>query len=208
MFVRYNLDHRFDSFEQFYEIYSRHNEQLWAKYSAGQIEKKDVSVGRFFLPLREKGSGYSQNQDLNLAVELSEYYLQNTAKRTQLMPYALEILEYLKTKGFHLHVVTNGFREVQHLKIDRSGLGKYVEERFISDDIGAMKPSPEFFRFALRKLNSDATDCALVGDNLEADILGAMNVGIRAILYNSRGLKDIPETVETINSLLELKQIF
>ncbi len=208
LFERYNLSARFSSFEDFHERYLRHNTELWSKYSAGQITKHDVSTGRFYLPLRECAVSSSAMDDMQLAEELGKFYLMNTAERKHLMPDALEVLNYLKTKGYALHVATNGFKEVQHIKIDGSGIGQYITGRFISDEIGVMKPSADFFNVVMKHLGTTPDRCAMVGDNPEADIEGARQFGLVPIFYNSRALDVDMIGVHKIKSLTELKSIF
>lgn len=200
MYDYYDLDSIFSSFNDFETIYTFHNTHLWKEYAAGRTNKQNVSVGRFYYPMLEKGL-----DDYNKAQQMADFYLYKTAQRTQLMPNALDTLKYLSNK-YQLHIITNGFVEVQYKKVELSGIGKYVKEVFISDEIGAMKPSKEFFDTVLRKLNTTAESCLIVGDSPESDIVGGINNNIEAIYYNSRNVV-CPYNVKTINNLAELTSI-
>lgn len=198
LYSKFGLEEFFVSFDAFHDVYLGHNKRLWRDYAAGTIGKEQVSVGRFYLPLLEHGSdNYAR------ATQMAEFYLQATSDRTGLMPHALQTLEALAPR-YTMHVVTNGFREVQHKKVANSGLGQYISHVFISDEIGAMKPSTEYFSHVLRAINATPDQCALIGDSPESDIEGALNSGITPVFYNSRGVEPLHQGVATIASLSEL----
>ena len=116
-----------------------------------------------------------------------------------------EILKYLQKK-YKLHIITNGFEEIQTKKMEKSGIYKFFNEVITSESVGVKKPNPKVFEYALEKANTNASSSIMIGDNIEADIQGAINCGIRAIHYNSEKSNTIPDSITSVNHLLEIKQ--
>ena len=126
-------------------------------------------------------------------------------KFNYLIEGALEVLEYLKPK-YKLFVLTNGFKNIQANKLNNSGINTYFSQVFDSESIGVKKPDPIIFKYALKNTNSKAKDSLMVGDSLEADIMGALSVGMKAIHYaNFREKKH--DRCLIINKLKTLKNI-
>lgn len=197
LYRNYDLKRYFSSYEAFHNTYLAYNTQLWADYAKNIVSKTEVSVGRFYKPLINIGI-----DDYQLATEMANFYLEATSRRKHLLPFALETIRRLH-RNYHLHIATNGFKEVQYKKIATSGIGRYIDNIFISEEIGAMKPTKQFFEYIFKKLKTNVTECIMVGDNPESDIRGAMEIGMRSVLYNSRNI-ECPFSVETIYSLREL----
>lgn len=198
LYGRFDLEGVFASFDDFHERYLRNNAELWRRYAAGEVDKATVCNGRFFRTLSEVTRPTDE-----LAATMGQFYLEATSRRTGLMPNALSTLRALKERGYCMSIITNGFREVQYTKISRSGLTPYISGVFISDEVGAMKPDPLFFRRVMEMLGTTPAECLVVGDNLHSDILGALDVGIRAVYYNSRH-ENYPYQGEQISDLSQL----
>ena len=118
----------------------------------------------------------------------------------------MELLDYLKPK-YHLHLITNGFQEVQHTKLNGSGLGPYFETLTVSEEVGVKKPNPEIFHYALHKANATAEESIVVGDEMSVDIDGARAAGIDQIFFNAKGEKVEGERTYEVKSLSEIKGI-
>lgn len=200
LYHKFHLANIFSSFDEFVSIYTSYNTRLWSEYAAGQTNKDNVSIGRFYYPMLDKGY-----DNYELARQIADFYLQNTAQRTSLMPNTLNTLDYLCHK-YTLHIITNGFVEVQYKKIKLSGLDKYIKGIFISDEIGAMKPSKEFFNYVLNSINATCDECIIIGDSPESDIAGGHLNNIKTIYYNSRNINcQYPTT--TIHDLIQLTEL-
>ena len=119
-----------------------------------------------------------------------------------LIPGAIEILEYLDTK-YSMHIITNGFKEVQKKKLEKSRIIKYFKTITISEEVGYKKPNPIIFDYALKKANTVNTRSLMIGDSYQADILGAINVGIDTILFNYHNI-DPTDNIISVNSLSDL----
>lgn len=200
---KYALYELFCSYEDFIRIYDMHNSILWNQYGIGMISKEQLKVARFWRPL--EGAGVN---DWKLSKEISDFYLDDTTTRlNKTLPGALETLAELQKRGYHQHIVTNGFKEVQYKKTHNSGIGKYIENIFISEEVGAMKPRKAFFDAVMSKINAHPSECAIVGDSPDNDIVGAQEYGIRTFFYNSRNCLAEGMNTETIDSLGDLLNV-
>ncbi|RYG51784.1 MAG: HAD family hydrolase, partial [Chitinophagaceae bacterium] len=123
-------------------------------------------------------------------------------------PEAVETLQYLKNKGYQLHLITNGFEETQHCKLRNCGISDFFVEVITSEGSNSMKPKKEIFDFALSRAKAFQHDSIMIGDSIEVDIKGAINAGIDQVYVNHIGeICDIKPTY-TVTSLKELREIF
>lgn len=199
LYDKYNLGRYFDDFETFHKSYEKCNTLLWKQYRYGKIKKSELNIQRFSQPLIAAGCN-----DTNIATNLGKDYLTISPTKTALLPYANEILSYLKEK-YNLYIISNGFNEVQHRKIELSGIKHYFTKLYISEIIGIHKPNKEFFDYIVKSSNARKNECLIIGDSIETDILGAINSGLDAIFYNSRAMVHDLEGVTEISSLQQLK---
>ena len=189
------------NFDQFYQTYQPINDQYWYLYHNKKVAKAELRVGRF----RETLSRFNI-EDEAMAEGIAAMYLNESPKKHILFPNALEILEQL-AKRYTLHIITNGFKEVQHQKIENSGLNPFFKTTIISEDIGFQKPQPEIFDYALKIANAEKNNCLMSGDNILTDIEGAMNFGIDAVLFNPQKKWHKAKPTFEINSLNELNSL-
>ena len=204
IFNDYELINYYDSFESFYCIYMEKNHQLWEQYAKGEVTKDFLSLERFLYPLRIVG-----NEDVELAKKMGDDFLHRTAMQSNLVDGALEMLEYLRSKGYILSIISNGFVEVQYTKLRRSGLLPYFSNVFLSEEVGYQKPDVRFFQTVLERLKARPTECLVIGDNLQTDIQGAENANINAVLYcsDADSLSKVEFMGQIIANLIEIKSI-
>ena len=189
------------SAHEFHEVYHPLNEQLWVQYRADQITKDYLNRTRFVLPLAHYGI-----HDTELADHLSEDYVYWSPRIVRLVPGTMELLDYLKPK-YHLHLITNGFQEVQHTKLSGSGLEPYFETLTVSEEVGVKKPNPEIFLYALRKAHATVEESLMIGDEMAVDIDGARAAGIDQLFYNpNREVVEGERTFE-VHDLLEVTDL-
>lgn len=184
---------------EFYDIYQHINFALWETYKAGQIEKERLNFSRFFHSLN-----VFNVDDKELAANISEYYIKVSPLKSNLYPETIETLEKLKPK-YRMHIVTNGFEEVQFIKIENSGLQKYFEKIITSERAGFKKPHTGFFDFALRETDAQPKESIIIGDDPETDILGASQIGIDQIWVKHKPVK--PETIQPTYAVNHLREI-
>jgi putative hydrolase of the HAD superfamily len=190
-------------FDLFHKRYLVHNEVLWEKYRKGEIRVDDLRWKRFRLALMEFKIG-----DDNLAKKMAVAFLELLPIRTALFPGTRDALDYLKEKGYTLHLITNGFEKTQHSKLHHSGIAHYFEKVITSEGSNSLKPHKEIFDYALLKAGAEAPQSIMIGDDAEVDIRGAKNAGIDQVFVNHTG-KSIDFTpTYTIHALEELKAIF
>lgn len=189
------------SAHEFHEVYHPLNERLWELYREDKITKADLNRTRFLKPLEHYGI-----HDIELADHLSEDYVYWSPRIVRLVPGTMELLDYLKPK-YHLHLITNGFQEVQHTKLSGSGLEPYFETLTVSEEVGVKKPNPEIFFYALRKAQATAEESLVIGDEMAVDIDGARAAGIDQAFFNPRGIEVEGKRTFEVKRLVELIEI-
>jgi len=196
VFEKNNID---VSHSDFIDVYVPINAKFWKLYRDDKITQQELRYGR----LREAfmAIGYEVND--GLLHTISEEYVDNLPNFNHLYEGAIEILEYLKPK-YSLHIITNGFHEVQKGKLKNSNLEQYFVTVTNSETAGCKKPSPVIFECALKAANAEKHHSIMIGDCIEADVQGAINCGLSAIYFNEHKL-EAPETIVQVNHLLELK---
>ena len=187
--------------EDFIGIYTTHNIVLWDLYRNGKIKKNLLSVKRFDLTLNDFGIN-----DQRLAKKIASDYIRISPLKKHLFPQTIETLEYLEGK-YRLHIITNGFEEVQIPKLSASGLDKYFKKVITSEAAGCKKPDPGIFEYSLEKANAVATESIMVGDDIEVDIIGAKNTGIDQVYVNYSNIYHEEKATYEINDLKELRDL-
>lgn len=201
LFNKYELDRYFENADVFIKIYRGHNEKLWKLYREGKIQKVDLRNQRFNLALNDVGVDNPE-----LAKKIGDDYINLSPTKKALFPYAHETLDYLSQK-YDLHIITNGFKEVQHTKLENTNLAQYFKKIVTSDDAGAQKPRPEIFHYALTSVNAKKEESIMIGDDMKTDIAGAKNFGIDQVFFNSIHAEHEEQVTFEISSLEELKEI-
>ena len=192
-----------DDFEKFHKNYLAHNEKLWERYRNGYIKQEELRLKRMTLALLD-----FKIADEQLAKEMSVRFLDLLPTRTILFPYTKEILQYLAGKGYTLHLLTNGFEKTQHNKLMYSGLKDFFKEIITSEGSNSLKPNKEIFEYALERCGAKTNECIMIGDNIEVDIIGAINAGIDQIYVNHLGIEPEVKPTYEVRSLKELEKIF
>ena len=201
LYNQYNLlDIGITDFNIFFEKYSYHNHKLWAKFTKGLIKQDELRWKRMWLTLVDFKIA---NQALSL--QLSAGFLELLPNQTNLFPYTFEILEYLKTKGYQLHLITNGFNAIQDNKLKSSNLKPYFNQVITSESSSSIKPQKEIFYYALNKANAKLHESIMIGDNIEADIEGGINAGMDTVFVNHLTTEKYLKANYTIFNLKELE---
>lgn len=192
------------SFTEFINVYHQINHAYWDDYKKGKVTREKLRNGRFHDTL-----SFFHISDDTLGVAISESYISRSPYKTQLFEGAIRVLDYLKHKNYALHIITNGFNEVQFIKLTESGLLPYFLTITTSEHAGYNKPDEKIFEHALAQAAAKKHESIMIGDNIEADIFGAIKFGIDAIWFNPN--KDVHQSNErfhTIHHLLELEELF
>ena len=185
--------------QQFLFHYVPINIKYWEWYRVDKISQFELRLGR----LKETFQLLNYEIEDEKIIFLSEEYIEYLPKFNHLFDGAIEILDYLKSK-YNLHIITNGFQEIQDNKLKNSNIAHYFKTITNSELAGVKKPNPVIFEFAITKANAFKTNSIMIGDCIDADVNGALNFGMDAILFNIDPSKSY-ENITQIAHLLELK---
>ena len=187
--------------DEFIKKYKKINHKLWHLYSHKKISKEELRSTRFTKTLEKSGA---KNEELGSLLE--KEYIRQSPYQTKLLEGAIDLLDYLKP-NYRLHILSNGFKEVQHIKLHESGIKKYFTHIFISEEIGFQKPDQEIFFAAQIKAQVQPHKCIMIGDDFTNDIEGALNAGWKAVYLTEikKRIKHIG--MYQVKSLAELKEM-
>jgi len=189
-----------EPFDQFYSIYLNHNKLLWERYEKGYITTDELKWRRMWRTLLD-----FKIADEKLAKDMSEYFLELLPTKKKVFEYTYEILCYLTDKKYSLHLLTNGFEKTQRLKLNSSDLSKYFRTIVTSEISNSVKPKKEIFEYALNKAKGKIEESLMIGDNLNADIIGAKNAGMDSVFVNHINVDCNQEPTYIIRHLKELE---
>jgi len=198
IFSKLNLDIDVDVFLKHYVSI---NQQLWKLFREEKIGKEALRYKR----LNDTFKAINCKVSDNIVHQIADAYIQHLSTQTHLFDGAFEVLDYLQKK-YQLHLITNGFSDVQKRKVNNSNLKKYFNVVLDSETAGAKKPNPIIFEKALSLANATKENSLMIGDNVEADIMGALDFGIEAICFNYHN-EILPHHITSIHHLSELLKI-
>ena len=185
--------------EEFLEVYMPINLEYWRLYREDKVTKSVLRYSR----LKDAFNAVNYKISDTLINTISEDYIKYLPNHNHLFEGAIEVLEYLKQK-YELHIITNGFEEVQILKMQKSGIAKYFKEVITSESVGVKKPNPKVFEFALMKAKTTPKNSLMIGDSYEADVMGALKIGMLAIHFTNGS--NTKQGILSVESLLALKK--
>jgi putative hydrolase of the HAD superfamily len=189
------------SFELFHHTYKEMNAQLWKDYGNGKITKEKLRTERFKVTFEKLNI-----QRAELIEKLSNGYIEISPRKTHLFPKTLQTLNELQRDGYRMHIITNGFKEVQFIKLEEARLRPYFDLILCSEEVGHNKPSRFIFEHALHKTGALASESVMIGDDYEVDIVGARNCGMHGILFDPENNKGHLEDQFRIRHLEELPE--
>tara|TARA_B100001250_G_C19579910_1_gene691544 strand:- start:189 stop:869 length:681 start_codon:yes stop_codon:yes gene_type:complete len=198
LFKKYSLEIDLNSF---LTVYIPINLEYWRLYRNEAISKEYLRYNR----LNDAFKKLSIKVSSDLINKISYDYIDYLPKFNHLIDGAQELLKYLHGK-YKLYLITNGFRNVQSNKLKNSKINNYFDSIFDSESVGVKKPNPLIFKHALNKSNSLANESVMIGDSFEADIQGALAVGMNAIHYINFGEKEHNKCL-IVHNLLSIKKI-
>jgi len=143
----------------------------------------------------------------DFSIQLNFEYLTSISQKTQLIDNTFTVLNYLHNK-YKLHIITDGFFEVQVIKLKNSQLSFFFEHIISAEEIGYLKPNPQLFEYALKTTNSKVEESIMIGDSYENDIIGAHSIGMDQIYFNPKNRQELKiKPTYTITSLKEILNI-
>ncbi len=201
LFKNYLSEQTFVNFVNFISIFERNNESLWRKYRDKLIGKEKLSWYRFYITLQQVGI-----ESEFLARQMGNAYVEISKTKLNLFPNTQEVLIDLSAR-YPLYIITNGFEEVQFAKISNCNLAPFFSNVFTSERVGAQKPNPAIFLHALESINAEPENCIMIGDDIEADIRGASEVGMDQIFVNHNQRKVSFKPTYEVHNLIEILNI-
>lgn len=165
--------------EQFLEAYTPINENYWKLYRDNKISKENLRTGR----LKDCFEILKFEISPVIIDLLSAQYIKFLPGFNNLLADTEDTLKYLHKK-YDLHIITNGFQEVQHSKLKNAKISSFFKTVTTSEEAGVKKPHPEIFQLALEKSGGLAAHSIMIGDSYEADILGAQKFGMQSVYFD------------------------
>lgn len=184
--------------EDFIKEYKTINEEYWARYRKNLVSKEELRWGRFYDALK-----VFFVDDKELSEHFADQYLSICPLKPNLVKGAKELLEWT-SQHYKLHIITNGFEEVQGIKIKNCKIDHYFDVIMTSERAYCKKPSPDIFKKSLKEAGARVENALMVGDSWEADILGAQRLGMKALYFNpsdDRSMKNLWEVKEYLCNL-------
>lgn len=191
------------SIEEYIQEYERSNAWCWGEYRDGRMDKAELRGRRFSLALKK----WKVEHDIELGESLGSHYVRTSPYKTHLVNGALDVVKMLFERGHKLVMLTNGFEEVQHIKVERCGLSPFFESVLTSDALGVKKPNAGIFKFALDLSNSSAANAVMIGDSLESDIIGARDAGWGQVYYNPLKIEHCEEVLHEVSDLYSILEL-
>ncbi len=185
---------------QFLHEYQPVNMRYWKLYREEKVSKQELRRNRLIESFESFGIKFS----LDVIDKMSDDYIEFLPLNNYLIDGAEDLLAYLTLK-YDLHIITNGFKEVQHTKLSNAGIKHYFKTITNSEEAGVKKPNPFIFECAIEASGANVTDSIMIGDNYEADILGAEAYGIKTICFNYHK-EQLPEHTVQVSELKEIRK--
>ena len=200
LYERHNFA-RFGTFkvEEFISVYSDINHALWRLYQSNKITQEQLRDVRFVRTLTRLNVPEDQ-----IPTTISAEFTEILPQKSAVFPHTHEVLDYLKL-NYRMHLITNGFNDIQSTKLASSNLAHYFEEVITSEHSGHLKPDPRMFQHALERTGAIAAESLMIGDNLECDVLGAYNAGIDQVYFNPDKRRHFNQITHEISCLSDLK---
>ena len=201
IFEELNLNKIFQTFDRFYNAYVAQNSRLWSLYVDGELSQEILRYERFNATLKQFNV-----DNVEMAKKMGVMYVTISPLQKKLFPGTVACLEELKSIGFQLHIITNGFEEVQYIKLENCGLDVFFDVVVCSESVGKNKPAREIFQYALQEVGCRAENALMIGDDFRADISGALNSGMKAIHFDPSGVskESFPHTCQNLSELPQM----
>ncbi|HNS42590.1 MAG TPA: YjjG family noncanonical pyrimidine nucleotidase [Taishania sp.] len=194
--------HQLPSFHKFLQIYKEVNATLWVKYGKKKITKEELRTNRFKTTFFKLGLF---NNEISQYFE--EEYIRISPLQTTLFPNTIETLKMLQNDDYQMHIITNGFKEVQYIKLENSGLLPFFDKIICSEEVGVNKPNIEIFQHALQLANAKAEKSVMIGDDWEVDVMGAERAGMHGVHFDAEKKYQRSKVENRIHNLNELPDL-
>ena len=178
--------------EKIYRAFKAYNNSLWLELEKGTISRTELFTRRFQDVITRCGGDPSALDPL----KINDDFIRTMSVNGVLMDGALEFAEKLK-RGIpdaRIYIASNGATINAKGRIASTGLNRFIDGLFVSEDMGVAKPSAEFFRICLDRIGEPRESCIVIGDSLSSDMLGAKNASLASVWFMPSG--NIEEAVK------------
>lgn len=210
-FAYFHLEQYFSDPQVFYSAYWQANEMLWRRYSLGLVTKNHLREQRFRIPLnRGLVEGWLPfSPSTAFCLKVNDWFVMRASSQTGLLPGARQLIDYLRERGYGLHMCSNGFHEVQYRKLAACHLNGAFHNIILSEDAGVNKPDKRYFDYAFRITHAAPATTIMIGDNQLTDIYGAQTYEFDTIFFNPQQHPLSPDVHPTheVSSLTEISTI-
>lgn len=194
VFSEYELERWFPEQEVFYTHYWESNIDLWRRYGKGEISRDYLIVERFRYPL-SKGMPQQEVTE-QYCREMNDRFLELCVEKIYPLEGASELVDYLRQRGYRLHLCSNGFHEVQYRKLRNCGWEGSFDTVILSEDAGVNKPSRGYFDYAFKVSQGIPETTLMIGDGWDSDMRGALDYGLDTLYFNRFPDYPAPEPVK------------
>lgn len=189
------------NFDKLMVVFNEVNNYLWDKYNHGLIEQMELRNERFHIILGKLGV-----PDNEIPKGIGEKYIEIAPIKQKVIPFSHEVLAYLRP-NYDLHIISNGFDDIQYKKLNAANIRHYFIEIITSDGSGFRKPAKEIFEYAMKKAGASKENSLMIGDNMDTDIIGAQNASMDHMYFNPNKTHHNLKVNFEINSLKQIIQI-
>lgn len=187
--------------DEIIKTYSKINQSWWERFEKGEIEKSQIFEGRFKTFLEFYGFKASSEK-------MSADYFGLLASGHDVIDGAEAVLKYVKNNGYTVCITTNGISKTQYRRIAESGLKRYFDYVFVSEQAGHQKPEKEYFDYVMANSpEKDKSKIIVIGDSQSSDILGGINFGVDTCWLNPKGQEAVNIPTYEIENILQIKNI-
>lgn len=186
----------------FQQEFSVVNRRYWSMLESNQITHDELRRRRF----RDTLINLGVDADEAFGLKLNEAFLELLPQKSHLIDGAIEILDFL-APNYELHIISNGWQDVQARKIRSSKIEHYFGEVITNERAEARKPNKKIFDYALQVTKAQLSESIMIGDNYDADIMGAINANMDVVFYNPDNYEAQHKPTFDIKQLIELKEI-
>ncbi len=209
LYDHFGMERFFSSPDDFFTPYWQTNDELWRLYETGRITRDYLIIERFRRPLSTgtKADGSRLCPTDEECLHISDVFLDYCSCKPGVIEGAHELMDYLKSGGYRIHMCSNGFHEVQYRKLAACGLKDYFDTVILSEDAGANKPSTRYFDYAIATTGATPRRTIMIGDNPSTDIGGAQAYGLDTIYFNPHNKPIAVCPTHTVSRLSEIQKI-
>lgn len=183
------------------KIFFEVNYELWDLYDQGRIQRAGIRDLRFKTIFERLGA-----LPLHMPSNIENEYIALAPTKDKTFDQAHDVLDYLSGK-YQLHIITNGFSDIQTTKMESARLTDYFDVIVTSETTAYRKPDKEIFELAMDRAKASLAESIMIGDNLSSDIAGAKNVGMDHVWFNPTNNSAKEHVQHEIENLIALKTI-